>query len=88
VAGVLTLASVVIGVLGLALDLLRVGTIALFGVLLGLLLAHTACVILLQRRIAAGVARDTALDDMATAESEPSPAEKWARSANTGTAKG
>jgi UDP-GlcNAc:undecaprenyl-phosphate GlcNAc-1-phosphate transferase len=88
VAGVLTLASVLVGVLGLALDLLRVGTIALFGVLLGLLLAHTACVILLQRRIAAGAARDTALDDAAAAERERRPAEKWARSANTGTAKG
>jgi UDP-GlcNAc:undecaprenyl-phosphate GlcNAc-1-phosphate transferase len=54
VAGILTLISVVIGGLGLLLDFLRVGSLALLAVLLGLMLAHTGVVVLLKRRIAAG----------------------------------
>lgn len=51
-AGILTLVSVVVGGLGLLLDLLRVGSLALLGVLIGLFVVHAAAVVVLRRRIA------------------------------------
>lgn len=50
VAGVLTLASVIIGGLGLLLDLLRVGSLILLAVLAGLFFAHAILVAFLARR--------------------------------------
>jgi UDP-GlcNAc:undecaprenyl-phosphate/decaprenyl-phosphate GlcNAc-1-phosphate transferase len=87
VAGFLTLVSVLLGVLGLTLDFLRVGSLALVGVLLGLFLAHTGLVIHLRRRIAAGTTRDTALDDAAAADTARGEAAKWPPPANTSAAK-
>lgn len=87
VAGFLTLVSVLVGVLGLTLDFLRVGSLALVGVLVGLFLLHTGFVIYLRRRIVAGRSRDTALEDAAAAESTRAEAEKWAGAAETRTAK-
>jgi UDP-GlcNAc:undecaprenyl-phosphate GlcNAc-1-phosphate transferase len=49
VAGVLTLASVVIGGLGLLLDLLRVGSLTLIAILVGLFFAHAMLVVFLTR---------------------------------------
>jgi UDP-GlcNAc:undecaprenyl-phosphate GlcNAc-1-phosphate transferase len=85
VAGFLTLASVVVGILGLTLDFLRVGSVALLGALIGLCLVHTGLILHLRRRIAAGAGRDTALED--AAEGAPQSAAKWPREANTETAK-
>ena len=63
VAGILTLISVVTGGIGLLLDYLRVGNVALFGILLLLLFAHTAFVIVLKRRGAADTVSETAAAD-------------------------
>jgi UDP-GlcNAc:undecaprenyl-phosphate GlcNAc-1-phosphate transferase len=62
VAGLLTLVSVLVGGLGLLLDLLRVGSLALLAVLIGLFLVHTGAVVLLRRLIAARAARNISLE--------------------------
>jgi UDP-GlcNAc:undecaprenyl-phosphate/decaprenyl-phosphate GlcNAc-1-phosphate transferase len=83
VAGFLTLVSVIVGLLGLTLDFLHAGSFALIGVLIGLFIAHGGLVVFLQRRIAAGTVRDTAIEDGAADADALQGAAKWARQPNT-----
>jgi UDP-GlcNAc:undecaprenyl-phosphate GlcNAc-1-phosphate transferase len=87
-AGVLTLVSVVVGGLGLLLDLLHVGSLALLGALIGLFVIHAAAVGLLRRRIAAREAQGARRDAGSRAARRRFGKLAVERTQNPGTAKG